>query len=124
MALKERAKSAKTLICFLQSMIGHKTRIDLRDDSHLIGVMESVDSFMNIELHNCVRNSSDNQLIESFDYFFIKGSRIRFVHIPEDIDIIDNIENQLKVIQSRRSAIQRNVRQRVPTHQTTNIETN
>ena len=112
MSLKERAKSAKTLICFLQSMIGHKTRIDLRNDSHLIGVIESVDSFMNIELNKCDLKSDDNQLIQSFDYFFIKGSRIRFVHIPDDIDIIENIENQIKVIQSRRRNVEINARQR------------
>ncbi|CAG2161633.1 unnamed protein product [Oppiella nova] len=105
--MKERAKSAKTLICLLQSLIGHKTRIDLRNDCHLVGVISSVDSFMNTELTHCHLRDHDHQLIQSFDYYFLKGSRIRMVHIPEDIDIIKNIENQLTVIQSRRKGVQR-----------------
>ncbi|CAG2103405.1 unnamed protein product [Medioppia subpectinata] len=110
MTPKERAKSAKTLICFLQSLIGRKTRVDLRSDHHLIGVIASVDSFMNIELTNCRFHSPDNQLIQSFDYYFLKGCRIRMVHIPEEVDIIHSIESQLNVIQSRRQAVQQSVR--------------
>jgi hypothetical protein len=35
----------------------------------------------------------------------VKGTRVRLVHIPEDIDIIANIEKQLALIQSRRKPI-------------------
>jgi small nuclear ribonucleoprotein (snRNP)-like protein len=104
MSLQERAKSAKTLICLLQSLIGRKTRIDLRNDSFLLGIIESVDSFMNIELSDAIMTSSDHKLTK-FEYFFVKGTRIRLVHIPEDIDIIQNIEKQLALIQSRRKPI-------------------
>lgn len=104
MSLQERAKSAKTLICLLQSLIGRKTRIDLRNDSFLLGIIESVDSFMNIELSDALMTSSDLKLTK-FEYFFVKGTRVRLVHIPEDIDIIANIEKQLALIQSRRKPI-------------------
>jgi len=110
MSLQERAKSAKTLICLLQSIVGQKTRVDLRNDNYLIGIIESVDSFMNIELSDALMTTNDNQLI-SFDYFFIKGSRIRFVHIPQDIDIIGSIQRQLALIQSRRHSIKKTTNQ-------------
>jgi len=110
MSLQERAKSAKTLICLLQSIVGQKTRIDLRNDNYLVGTIESVDSFMNIELSDAVMTTNHNQLI-SFDYFFIKGTRIRFVHIPQDIDIIGSIEKQLALIQSRRHSIRKVINQ-------------
>lgn len=115
MALKERAKSAKTLICFLQSMVGHQTRVDVRDDTHLVGVIQSVDSYMNIELKDCRLFSEDNQPVQEFEYFFLKGSRVRYVHIPDDIDIIANIESQLALIQSRRQAVIRSVRRKETT---------
>ncbi|XP_054159061.1 U7 snRNA-associated Sm-like protein LSm10 [Oppia nitens] len=109
---RERAKSAKTLICLLQSLIGRRTRIDLRNDNHLMGVIDGVDSFMNTELSDCTIHDMDGQLVQSFDYYFAKGSRIRMVHIPDDIDMVAAIECQLEVIQSRRKAVQQNMQRR------------
>lgn len=37
------------------------------------------------------------------DYLFIKGSRIRYFHLPPEIDIIESIETQLSTFRRRRT---------------------
>ena len=96
-------------------MVGRQTRVDVRDDTHLVGVIQSVDSYMNIEIKDCQLLSEDNQPLQQFDYFFLKGSRVRYVHIPDDMDIIKSIEGQLAVIQSRRQAVVRSARRQLTT---------
>ena len=108
MSQRERAQSAKTLICLLQSLQGMKTKIELRNDHYLIGTIKSVDGYMNIEVENAKMyslNEDEGEQIGQFEYFFIKGTRIRYVHIPDQVDVIKNIEKQLGTIQSRRKKI-------------------
>lgn len=98
MSLRERAQSAKTLICFLQSLIGETATIELRNDSKLTGLILNVDAFMNVEMKNV--KLSTNKESQTFDYYFVKGSRVRYVYFNEQIDVISNINEQLKIIQS------------------------
>lgn len=98
---REKALVAKSLICLLESLQSKVTVIELRDDCLVHGVIRSVDSFMNVELSEVtlkrpVSILSDTYKEIKFDYFFVKGTRIRYVHIPDEVDPIEAIEEQLK----------------------------
>ncbi|KAH9424530.1 hypothetical protein DERP_004715 [Dermatophagoides pteronyssinus] len=137
-ASKEIAKSTRTLICLLQSLIDHRVLIELRNDHFVLGMLQSVDCYMNCESSSakiwslndwiedqCHDNNAtiinlqcdrlpDTEWLDKhskqMDYIFIKGNRIRFIHLPEEINIIDCIEKQLKFYRERNKnvmAIQR-----------------
>ncbi|RWS07598.1 U7 snRNA-associated Sm-like protein LSm10 [Dinothrombium tinctorium] len=96
---RERALSAKTLICFLQSLIDTRTTIELRDDSQIEGVIKSVDSFMNIELNDvCIRRPLKSSREELCDYLFVNGTKIRYVSIPDEVDALKAIDKQIASI--------------------------
>ncbi|RWS27845.1 U7 snRNA-associated Sm-like protein LSm10 [Leptotrombidium deliense] len=100
---RERAQCAKTLICFLRSLVDERTRIELRDDTEIVGVVKSVDAYMNIELSDvtvekhCSRSNSDLRC-EKYDYLFLKGTKIRYVSIPDECDTIQAIGEQIESI--------------------------
>ena len=102
---KDRALSVKTLICFLQTLIGQKTCIELKNDYQLLGTVDQVDAYMNVELSDvCVRKPVN--LVKgdyhqyNLDYMFIKGTRVRYVSVPDEIDVIENINQGIEKIRS------------------------
>ncbi|XP_015787597.1 U7 snRNA-associated Sm-like protein LSm10 [Tetranychus urticae] len=105
---RDRAISVKTLICFLQTLIGQKTWIELKNDFILVGTVKQVDACMNIELSEVLVkkpvnlvNSDYNQ--SNLDYMFVKGTRIRYVSVPDEIDVIENINQGIENIRSHHS---------------------
>lgn len=120
---REKALSARSLICLLQAIRGRRTCIELRDDCIVEGKLISVDGFMNAELRDVtfkkpLKILSDKYTESTFDYFFVKGTRIRYVEIPEDLDPIEAIRGQLLTIQgdyeNRVQASRREPRQQWP----------
>ena len=45
---RERATSERTLVCLLQAVQGHRTIVELRNESSAAGLIDNVDGFMNI----------------------------------------------------------------------------
>ncbi len=102
-ALRERVRSMNTLACFLQGMQGQITMMELRNENKVHGKIDSVDSMMNTYMSNVTFTTVDGQS-NQFDLFYIKGKQIRYVHIPDEVDVIATIQAQLAVygvIQSR-----------------------
>ncbi|XP_068121551.1 U7 snRNA-associated Sm-like protein LSm10 isoform X2 [Hyperolius riggenbachi] len=100
-SVKERTIAENSLVILLQGLHGLVTSVDLRDESSARGVVINVDAFMNIRLEKVTytdRWGKDSKL----DDLFINGRNVRYVHIPEEVDIIQTIEGQLKKIQNVR----------------------
>lgn len=128
---KDRAISCKTLVCFLQSLVGQIVVIELKNDSLIKGKLIQVDAYMNCTLgasqpdcsesfnsskssSNCsnsvevstpVTLLSDKYTVTNYESFFVKGTRIRYVEVPGNVDPIAAIKGQLsehrRVIRSR-----------------------
>ncbi|MEE6484057.1 hypothetical protein FKM82_013742 [Ascaphus truei] len=101
-SVKERTIAENSLVILLQGLHGHVTTVDLRDESSAKGFITNVDAFMNIRLAKVTytdRRGRETQL----DDLFVTGRNVRYVHIPEEVDIIRTIEEQLQKIQSVRS---------------------
>ncbi|OWR50782.1 hypothetical protein KGM_208068 [Danaus plexippus plexippus] len=83
-----------TLLCLVKSLQNRNITVDLRDDSYVCGHLDTVDGFMNLSLSKAVYcDTRQNEFL--FENFFIQSRNIRYVHIPEDISIIDNIKNEV-----------------------------
>jgi len=98
---RERFKYENTLVCLLQALSGRKTTVELRNETAVEGKIVHVDGFMNTEMSRVVVTNRFGKR-QSFDRFHIHGKRIRFVHIPSDVDISKAIEAQMASLHRRR----------------------
>ena len=98
----EKFRSEQTLVCLLHACKGYKTTVDLRNESSIYGMIGHVDGFMNMKIMGATFTKVDGS-VENFDEMFIQGNQIRFVHIPDEIDIRRAITEQLNVINKTRN---------------------
>ncbi|XP_005607256.1 U7 snRNA-associated Sm-like protein LSm10 isoform X1 [Equus caballus] len=96
-SVKERTISENSLIILLQGLQGQVTTVDLRDESVARGRIDNVDAFMNIRLANVTYTDRWGHQVE-LDDLFVTGRNVRYVHIPDDVNITATIEQQLQVI--------------------------
>jgi small nuclear ribonucleoprotein (snRNP)-like protein len=99
---RERALAERTLICLLQVCEGHKTIVELRNESFAEGIISQVDGYMNVnmkDVHFTIKQGSNTLHLEEL---FIQAKQIRFVHIPDEISMREAIEGQLKTLKNSR----------------------
>lgn len=96
-SLKERTISENSLIILLQGLQGQVTTVDLRDESVAHGRIENVDAFMNIRLAKVTYTDRWGHQVK-LDDLFVTGRNVRYVHIPDDVNITATIEQQLQII--------------------------
>lgn len=99
MLLTRREKSlyCNSLVSILKGCEGKKTQIDLRNESYLIGYIECVHADMTIQMKQAkLTNLKGNQM--ELNQITIRGNNIRFVHIPDSVDMIDAMRRQINSI--------------------------
>uniref|UniRef100_L7M216 Sm domain-containing protein n=1 Tax=Rhipicephalus pulchellus TaxID=72859 RepID=L7M216_RHIPC len=89
---KERALVAKSLVLMLQSLRGRQTTIELRNELSVWGTVESVDAFMNVDLSDATVVGPNGE--ETYASFFVQGRQVRYIHIPDDIDMAASLQLQ------------------------------
>ncbi|NXV77827.1 LSM10 protein, partial [Atlantisia rogersi] len=96
-SVKERTIAENSLVILLQGLHGLVTTVDLRDESTATGRVTNVDAFMNTRLAE-VTFTDRQGTVSHLDELFVTGRNIRYVHIPDEVDIRATIEQQLQVI--------------------------
>lgn len=81
----------------VKGLQGQITTVDLRDESVARGRIDNVDAFMNIRLANVTYTDRWGHQVE-LDDLFVTGRNVRYVHIPDGVDITATIEQQLQII--------------------------
>uniref|UniRef100_T1IY48 Sm domain-containing protein n=1 Tax=Strigamia maritima TaxID=126957 RepID=T1IY48_STRMM len=99
MSLKERAITCNTLVCLVKSLEKKATTIELKNESSVTGNIESVDAYMNVQMNDVVFLAPNGSL-KKFQTFFIQGRQVRYVHIPDDVDIGVAIQSNLTSIKN------------------------
>lgn len=101
---RERALAERTLVCLLQAVQGHRTTVELRNESSAEGLIENVDGFMNISMSDVKFTKGNGGEVLVFPTLFIHGRQIRFVQIPDFIDMRKAIDEQLSKLGNWRKA--------------------
>ncbi|XP_036372223.1 U7 snRNA-associated Sm-like protein LSm10 [Megalops cyprinoides] len=96
-SIRERTIAENSLVILLQGLQGQVTTVDLRDESTARGRVRNVDAFMNVRLEEVVYRDRRGQISRLAD-LFVTGRNIRYVHIPDHVDIMDTIQAQLQKI--------------------------
>lgn len=99
---KERVAIERTLVCLLTALRGYKTTVELRNEDYIEGTVDHVDGFMNITFSGVKFVSHSGQVFE-YDTMVVLGEKVRYVHIPDEIDMRKAIEQQLNVIEGSRN---------------------
>ncbi|RNA18450.1 U7 snRNA-associated Sm LSm10 [Brachionus plicatilis] len=96
---RQKAFNYNTLIGILKACEGKNVQIDLRNEMHLYGKVESVFSEMNITLSNACMMSPNyipnSKTTIHYSEITIRGKNVRFVHIPDDVDMISALQKQV-----------------------------
>ncbi|XP_043851718.1 U7 snRNA-associated Sm-like protein LSm10 [Dromiciops gliroides] len=96
-SVKERTIAENSLVILLQGLRGQVTTVDLRDETVAQGRVDNVDAFMNIRLSEVTYTDRHGQQVQ-LDDLFVTGRNVRYVHIPDNVDITATIEQQLQAI--------------------------
>ncbi|XP_022042587.2 U7 snRNA-associated Sm-like protein LSm10 [Acanthochromis polyacanthus] len=96
-SIRERTIAENSMVVLLQGLQGEVTTVDLRNESTARGRVISVDAFMNIRLADVLYRDRRDQLTRLQD-LFVTGRNVRYVHIPDHVDIMKTIQNQLSKI--------------------------
>ncbi|XP_070703054.1 U7 snRNA-associated Sm-like protein LSm10 [Pempheris klunzingeri] len=96
-SIRERTIAENSMVVLLQGLQGEVTTVDLRNESTARGRVVNVDAFMNVRLEDVLYRDRRGQLTRLQD-LFITGRNIRYVHIPDHIDIMKTIQSQLTKI--------------------------
>ena len=97
LSMREKYKAGNSLICLLQALTGRVTTVELRNESFAQGHIKNVDGFMNVEMTAVTFTSPDGK-ISRMDNFFVQGPQIRYVQIPDDINIVNAMQQQIAMI--------------------------
>lgn len=101
-SIRERTIAENSLVLLLQGLQGQVTTVDLRDESTARGRVVNVDAFMNIRLEEVLYRDRRGRLGQLAD-LFVTGRNVRYVHIPDQVDIMGTIETQLAKIRRVRN---------------------
>ncbi|XP_051494057.1 U7 snRNA-associated Sm-like protein LSm10 [Apus apus] len=96
-SVKERTIAENSLVILLQGLRGRRTTVELRDESAATGLVTNVDAFMNVRLAG-VTFTDRQGTVSQLDELFVTGRNVRYVHIPDEVDIRATIEQQLQAI--------------------------
>ncbi|XP_057684270.1 U7 snRNA-associated Sm-like protein LSm10 [Corythoichthys intestinalis] len=93
----ERTIIENSMVILLQGLRGEVTTVDLRNESTARGRVVNVDAFMNVRLEDVLYRDRRGSIVRLED-LFVTGRNIRYVHIPDHVDIMKTIEGELKKI--------------------------
>lgn len=99
---KERAVIERSLVCLLTALRGHKTTVELRNEDSIEGTVDHVDGFMNISFSG-VKFVSHTGEVFHYEKMVILGEKVRYVHIPDEINMRKAIEQELNAIEGTRN---------------------
>ncbi|XP_078124520.1 U7 snRNA-associated Sm-like protein LSm10 [Sander vitreus] len=96
-SIRERTIAENSMVVLLQGLQGEVTTVDLRNESTARGRVVNVDAFMNVRLEDVLYRDRRGKLTRMQD-LFITGRNVRYVHIPDHMDIMKTIQSQLAKI--------------------------
>lgn len=96
-SIRERTIAENSMVVLLQGLQGEVTTVDLKNESTARGRVVNVDAFMNIRLEDVLYRDRRGRLTQLQD-LFVTGRNVRYVHIPDHVDIIKTIQSQLAKI--------------------------
>eukprot|EP00899_Mesostigma_viride_P016551 jgi/Mesvir1/24898/Mv22120-RA.1 len=87
-------------MCVVAALVGTRVIVELQDDVVFKGVLELVDPMMKYGVGLSLLSLGVKQSYEG--PVFLKGRKVRYIHIPKSLDMVAAVEKQRKPAQMRR----------------------
>jgi small nuclear ribonucleoprotein (snRNP)-like protein len=97
---KYKKESCRTLIGFIRCLIGQRIQIDMYGGIMVVGLLNDMDVNHNVQLSQVTMSRPIEKLI-SFNRLYVRYRNIRYVRIPDEINIMETIEQDLKRMNPR-----------------------
>lgn len=92
---KYKKESCRTLLGFLRCLVGQKVQLDLYGGLMLVGVLAEIDVNHNIQLSQVTLSRPVEKCI-AFHRLYIRYSNVRYVRVPDEVDVIETIRRDLR----------------------------
>lgn len=102
-SVRERTIAENSLVLLLQGLQGLETTVELRNEGVARGRVLSVDAFMNVRLRDATYQDGAGGPAVQLQDLFVTGRNVRYVHIPEQLDVTETIQKQLQQIHRLRT---------------------
>ncbi|KAH9500170.1 U7 snRNA-associated Sm-like protein LSm10 [Bulinus truncatus] len=83
-----------SMLCLLKALEGKRVTVEIRSEKKIYGILNSVERDMNLNMSDVIYSDVNGKHIK-FSQFYIRGRQIRFVIIPDEVDIIEAMKWQL-----------------------------
>jgi small nuclear ribonucleoprotein (snRNP)-like protein len=101
---KYKKESCRTLIGFLRCLVGQKIQIDIYGGIMIVGLLIDIDVNHNIQLSQVTMSRPIEKLI-SFHRLCIRYKNVRYIRIPDEINIVETIRQDLKQMNPKANEI-------------------
>lgn len=98
----ERIRAERTLICLLRGCESKIVVVELRNETKIAGRLLNCDGWMNLVIKNATMKRPVGSM-ETFDELHIVGTNVRYVVLPDEINITKTIGEQLGKMRKTRS---------------------
>ncbi|XP_041361929.1 U7 snRNA-associated Sm-like protein LSm10 [Gigantopelta aegis] len=88
---RQHFKINNTLVCLLKTVEGKKTQVELRNENVIVGTIAFCDGFMNLTMKDVTFKPVKGKE-SKFTDFYVQGKQIRYVHIPDEMDIVKSMD--------------------------------
>ena len=115
---RDKALLCNTLLGIAKACEGKRVQIDLRNELHVFGKVEFVSTEMNITMSNAFltlpifrhhnstsNNSSRTNERKLYKEITIRGCNVRYVHIPDEVDMIEALRDQIQAVKRGRVGV-------------------
>lgn len=92
----------KSLSIVLASLQGKQIIFELKNDTEVTGIIDSVGHGMDVYIANA-RVVSCSGTVELKDLMFLSGSSIRYVHFPPDLNVTTHMAAYMKRLENESS---------------------
>lgn len=93
---RSRHRELNSLTCLVVALEGWRTTVELHNDAFVSGLVVNVDAKMNIDMEDA-RYTDGNGKMVRLENFHVRGRKVRYVHIPDQINIMEAIQQKVTV---------------------------
>ena len=101
---KYKKESCRTLLGFLRCLSGEEIQVDLYGGTMLIGKLVDIDVNHQLHLSSVTMSSPLNKFV-TFQRLCIRYKNVRFIRVPDRIDVIETIRQDLRQMNPKASEI-------------------
>ncbi|KAH7387071.1 hypothetical protein KP509_16G003800 [Ceratopteris richardii] len=89
----------RSLLCVIKALQGHQVLVELQNDLYIRGLLDDCDDAMNVTIKDASLEDVEGNM-RKLPLIFVRGSNIRFVHIPDSVNVSDAVE-EMRLLQDQ-----------------------